>query len=515
MSMMEFLTETIAGIVILVIIGIVFIIALILSMWKKVPQDRAAVVTGLRKRIITGGGGLVIPVFERIDYISLENMQLTVRVDGAMTSQGVPIRTEGIANIKVKNEDSCIFAAIEQFNVGGEQRTVLTIKETATNMLEGKLREIVSRQTVEDLYKDREMVARDVQEVIASDLLEMGLEIKNFTIRDIEDDNGYLKALGAAKIAEVKKDAEIATANAQKEAKIQTSIAMREGEAARLKAETEIAAAQKNKAVQEAEYRREQDQSKAIADASYSIQQNITLKDVTSAEMDAEVLRQQRLKEVEAEKVQIEIAKELKNIELAQRKAERKKAELRETVVEPALADKEKEIADAEAEKYRKIADAEANAEAKRKEGIASAEVIKQTGMAEAEAIRLKGLAEAEAMEKKAEAYAKYNNAAMANMMIEVLPAIAEKVAQPLSQIEKVVVLEGGNGEGKSGVSSIAGNVTSVMTGLFESVKEMTGVDLKEVVKGQTYDAKVNRNIHLTATKDAKEAIETVAEPEE
>ena len=238
MSMMEFLTETIAGIVILVIIGIVFIIALILSMWKKVPQDRAAVVTGLRKRIITGGGGLVIPVFERIDYISLENMQLTVRVDGAMTSQGVPIRTEGIANIKVKNEDSCIFAAIEQFNVGGEQRTVLTIKETATNMLEGKLREIVSRQTVEDLYKDREMVARDVQEVIASDLLEMGLEIKNFTIRDIEDDNGYLKALGAAKIAEVKKDAEIATANAQKEAKIQTSIAMREGEAARLKAET-------------------------------------------------------------------------------------------------------------------------------------------------------------------------------------------------------------------------------------------------------------------------------------
>ena len=96
------------------------------------------------------------------------------------------------------------------------------------------------------------------------------------------------------------------------------------------------------------------------------------------------------------------------------------------------------------------------------------------------------------------------------------MPAIAEKVAQPLSQIEKVVVLEGGNGEGKSGVSSIAGNVTSVMTGLFESVKEMTGVDLKEVVKGQTYDArKVNRNIHLTATKDAKEAIETVAEPEE
>lgn len=127
----------------------------------------------------------------------------------------------------------------------------------------------------------------------------------------------------------------------------------------------------------------------------------------------------------------------------------------------------------------------------------------------------MKGLAEAEAMEKKAEAYAKYNNAAMANMMIEVLPAIAEKVAQPLSQIEKVVVLEGGNGDGKSGVSGIAGNVTSVMTGLFESVKEMTGVDLKEVVKGQTYDAKVNRNIHLTATKDAKEAIETVAEPEE
>lgn len=146
MSMMEFLTETIAGIVILVIIGIVFIIAAgfihVEKKYRRTEQQWSPVCV---KRIITGGGGLVIPVFERIDYISLENMQLTVRVDGAMTSQGVPIRTEGIANIKVKNEDSCIFAAIEQFNVGGEQRTVLTIKETATNMLEGKLREIVSR----------------------------------------------------------------------------------------------------------------------------------------------------------------------------------------------------------------------------------------------------------------------------------------------------------------------------------------------------------------------------------
>ena len=252
---MEIFTQTPVIVAGLIILGILLIMIVIFSLWKKVPQDKAAVITGLKKRVITGGGGMVIPILERIDYISLENMQLEVRTEDAMTSQGVPIRIVSYANIKVKNEHDCILAAIEQFNVNNEGKTVGIIKETATNMLEGKLREIISTMTVEAIYKDREAFASQVQTVIATDLLEMGLEIKNLNIRDIKDDNGYLDALGAGRIAEVKKEAEIATANAIKETQISVSESKKLGEAAKLKAETEIAEAQKKKDVQQSEYR--------------------------------------------------------------------------------------------------------------------------------------------------------------------------------------------------------------------------------------------------------------------
>jgi flotillin len=499
---------------VIVIIGILIILLVILSMWKKVPQDKAAVITGLKKRIITGGGGIVIPILERADYISLENIQLEIQTQDTMTSQGVPISIISYANIKVKNEETHIYTAVEQFNVNNESKTIGIIKETATNMLEGKLREIVSRMTVEDLYQDREKLGSQVQEVIATDLLEMGLEIKNFAIRDISDANGYLEALGAGRIAQVKKDADIAKAEAEKESRIQVAEAKKLGSQAELKAQTEIAKAQKEKAVQEQEYRMEQETAKAKADAAYTIQQNITLKAVTDSQMNAEVLKQQRLKDVEAEIVQIEITKEQKGIELAEKQAERAKRRLQADVIEPALAKREQEKAEADAEKYRKIAEAEAEAEANLKKGQSDAEIIRRKGEAEAEAIRIRGLAEAEAMEKKAEAYSKYNDAAMANMLIEVLPNIAEKVAAPLSQIEKIVVLDGGDSE-HSGVGKVAGNVASVMTSVFETVEQMTGFDFKDVLKAQTYDAKVNKNIQISADSAAKEVLNNATESDE
>lgn len=502
--MLDFFSGTV-GTVVLIIAGLLIVFILIMSMWKKVPQNLAAVVTGMKRRVITGGGGLVLPFLERIDYLSLGNITLEVVTEESISSQGVPVGVQSTAVIKVKNEHASILAAAEQFPGRNPAEIEDGIKAQAKNVLEGKLREIVSKKTVEELYRDRESFASDVQDVISTELQEMGLEIKSFTIKDINDRNGYIDALGVKQISEKKKEAAIAKAEADRDQMIKTSLAKREGEAARLEAETKIAEAEKLKTVQQAEYRREQDKAKAIADASYSIQQNITQKEVTSAEMDAEVLRQQRLKDVEAERVQIEIVKEQKNIELEQKRAERAKNALQADVVEPALAEKAKQQAMADAERYKQIAEAEALAEARRKQGEAEAEVIKKTGEAEADAIRQKGIAEAEAMEKKAEAYKKYNNAAMANMMIDVLPAIAEKVAQPLSQIDKVVVLEGGSGDGASGVTNVAGNVTSIMAGLFESVKEMTGVDLKEVVRAQTYDAKVNKNIHVTGLEKPSE----------
>lgn len=512
---------------ILIIAGILIIIMVILSMWKKVPQDKAAVVTGLRKRIITGGGGLVIPVFERIDYISLGNIQIDVSTDESMSSQGVPLAVVGTAVIKVKNEQNSIFNAIEQFTGKNENQIEESIRNTATNVLEGKLREIVSTMTVEEIYRDRETFSSKVQEVVGTELMEMGLEVKVFTIKDINDSNGYIQALGVKQIVEKKKDAEIAKAEAGRETQIETSKAKRAGEQARLFAETEIAEAAKKKAVQEAAYMQEQQAAKAKADAAYEIQKNITFKEVITAEMDAELLKQERQKDIEAAQVQIAITKEQKNIELAQKQAERKKESLRAEVVEPAIADKEKQQTIADAEKYRKIAEAEAAAEAQKKfaeaeaeakrmraiaeaeaikaTGTAEADVIRQKGMADAEAIKAKGIAEAEAMEKKAEAYQKYTGAAVAEMLINVLPDVAGKIAQPLSQIEKIVIMDGGNGG--NGVNNVASNVTGVMTQVFESMKEVTGIDLNDIVRAKGYEAQVTRNINVNTSSEAAELI--------
>lgn len=515
------------------VVGILIILLVILSMWKKVPQDKAAVVTGLHKRIITGGGGIVIPVFERIDYISLGNIQMDVITEESMSSQGVPIGVVGTAVIKVKNEQGSIFNAIEQFTGRNEKEIETAIRNTATNVLEGKLREIVSNMTVEEIYRDRETFSARVQEVVGTELMEMGLEVKVFTIKDINDSNGYIQALGVKQIAEKKKDAEIAKAEADRETQIETSKARRAGEQARLQAESEISEAAKLKLVKEASYMQEQQAAKAKADAAYEIQKNITQKEIVSAEMDAELLRQERQKDIEAAQVQIEIAKEQKNIELAQKQAERKKESLRAEVLEPAVADKEKQQTQADAEKYRKIAEAEAQAEAQKKfaqaeaearklkaiaeaeairsTGQAEAEVISRKGQAEADSIRARGIAEAEAMEKKAEAYQKYTGAAVAEMLIDVLPDVAGKIAQPLSQIEKIIIMDGQGGG--NGVSNVAGNVTGVMTQVFESMKEVTGIDLSDIVKAKGYDAQVTRNINVNTGGNKNldgEAVDTI-----
>ncbi len=495
-----------------VVVGIILILSVILSMWKKVPQDKAAVVTGLRKKVITGGGGLVIPVLERIDYISLGNIQLDVRTEESMSSQGVPIGVVGTAVIKVKNEQGSIFKAIEQFTGRNEQQIEAGIRETSMNVLEGKLREIVSTMTVEEIYRDRETFSSKVQEVVGTELAEMGLEVKVFTIKDINDRNGYIEALGVKQIVEKKKDAEIAKAEAAREAQIETSKAKRAGEEARLVAESEISEAAKKKNVREAEYRLEQETSKARADAAYEIQRNITLKEVTASEMDAELLKQERQKDIEAAQVQIQIIKEQKAIELAQKQAERTKESLRAQVVEPAQAEKEKQIAEAQARAESKKAEAaaeaeavaikaKAEAEAIRLNGLAEAEAIRAKALAEAEGIKARGLAEAEAMEKKAEAYKKYTGAAVAEMLINVLPEVAEQIAKPLSAIDKVTVIDSGSGD--SGVSSIGGYVPAVMAKTMEAMKETTGIDLSEIIKADTYDAKVNKNITVTGLENA------------
>ena len=455
-------------VIIVVVVGVLFLLVIAtLALWKKVPQDKAMVVTGLRKRVISGGGGLVVPIFERTDRISLENKKIEVRIAGALTEQGVGINADGVAVIKVKSDKESILAAIEQFNTGNEAHTIEVIAGITKDVLEGKLREIISKMTVEEIYKDREKFASEVQGVAAMDLAEMGLEIKAFTIRDISDDNGYLQALGRKRISEVKRDAMIAEAEAGKETKIRTSEANRQGESARLVAETQIAEAAKEKDLKVQSYRREQEVAKAVADLAYEIESNKVKKEVTETQM------------------QVEITKMHKEIELAEQEALRKERELEATVVKQTNAEKYKIEKNAEAQKYREIQDATARSEAIRLEGTARADAKRMEGLAEAAFIREKGVAEAEAMMKKAEAFKQYNDAAITQMVIEKLPDMARAVAEPLSKTEKIVIIDQGgkSGEG-SGASKVSGYVTDIITTLPQTVEALTGIDIWEKIKG-------------------------------
>lgn len=497
-----------------VIVGIVVLLGCVMHMWKKVPQDKAMVVTGLRKRVITGHGGLVIPGIERCDTISLSNIQMEIKTEnGILSKMGVPVNIVAAVIIKVKNDETSILSAIEQFSGRNPDEVTKSIKAAVNSSLEGKLREIVSKMTVEEINEDREQFGSQVQDVVGGELGAMGLEIKIFTIKEITDENGYMDALGAKSIAEKLKEASIAKAEAEKEREQSVSQSKRDAREAVLKSETEIAEKEKDKAVRLSEQKIESEAARAKADAAYKIQQNLTEKDVAEAELSVEIFKQEKLQEVEKAKVQVQIEQERKNSELAQVKAERNKQQLRADVIEPALADKEKKKAEAEAEKYKQIQKAEADAESKKKQaeadaeqikltGEAEAETIRMKGTAEAEAIRLRGIAEAEAMEKKAEAYKQYNDAAVTNMLIDVLPKVAEKIAAPLSRVDKVMVFDGGSGKG--GVSSIPGSVTASMVQVMEGVKEFTGLDIADMIKSRKTGGTGSN------ASDAEDAVQTV-----
>ena len=464
-----------------IIVGVIILLVLgLLSMWKRVPQDKALVVTGLKKRVITGGGGFVMPLLERTDKISLENMEIEIKIDGALTGQGVGIAADGVAVVKVKSDTDSILSAAEQFNTSnGMEHTLQVIVHTTKNVLEGKLREIVSKMTVEEIYKDREKFASHVQEVAALDLAQMGLELKVLTIKDISDKNGYLEALGKPRIAIVKRDALIAEAEAAKETKIKTSEAVRQGEAGRILAETQIAESTKQKELKIQEYRKEQEQAKAISDLAYEIESNKVKKEVTETQIQIEITKKLKERELTDAELQVEITRKEKEIELAEKESIRKERELEATVKRQAEADKYKQVQTADAVKYKEIADAEARARSIELEGKAKADALKLQGMAEVDIIREKGKAEAEAMMKKAEAYKQYNDAAMTQMVIEKLPEIARAISEPLSKTEKIVIVDSGTGEGK-GAAKVTGYVNDIMAQLPETVEALTGIKMMD-----------------------------------
>ncbi|PTM53319.1 flotillin family protein [Desmospora activa] len=463
--------------IILMTVGAFFVLAICFwARYKTVGADEALVVTGSllgrknvlsddsgkKMKIIRGGGAFILPIFQRAERLSLLSHKLTVSTPEVYTEQGVPVMADGVAIIKIGGSLEDVATAGEQF-MG---KAVDVLKDEAEEVLEGHLRAILGTMTVEEIYKNRERFAQEVQSVAAKDLKKMGLQIVSFTIKDVRDNNGYLEALGRPRIAAVRRDADIAEANANRDTEIQTAKAREEGTKATLISETNIAEANKDKELRVAQFKIEQDMKKAEADQAYQLQENRYKQQVVDEEMKIELVRKQ------------------KAIELEEKEILRREKQYDAEVRKKADADRYSQEQAAEASRFEREAQARAEAEAIRTKGIADAESHKAQGQAQADVIRSKGLAEAEAKEKLAEAFERYGQAAILDLIAKMLPELAAKVAEPMNRIDKITVVD--SGQGGDGAAKVSNYVTRLMAQAPEMVSQVSGLDINALMKQAT-----------------------------
>lgn len=485
-----FPVRLIAAVIIVVLIILLFCVG-----YVKAPPDMAFIISGIKKKskIVIGKASIRIPFFERLDKLNLRLIPIDVKTSNAVpTADYININVDATVNVKISNNPDKLRLAAENFL----NKNTEYIAGVAREVLEGNVREIVGKMKLEEMVSDRQKFATLVKENAEPDLAAMGLDIISFNVQNFVDGNEVIENLGIDNIVKIKKAAAIARAESERDIKVAQSDADRQANDAAVASQTEIAKKQNELAIKKSELQQEADTKKAIADAAYEIQKEEQRKTIEIATANADIAKQER--EIELKQKEVAVKEQALEAEVKkQAEADKYAAQQR---AEASLYEKQKEAEAKQFEAQREAEARKAQAEAERYAKEQEAAGIRAVGEAEATAIQAKGLAEAEAMEKKAEAYAKYNKAAVAEMMIKVLPEVAGKIAEPLSQIDKITII--GGGEGSNGVEQVAGNVPVVMSKLFESMKEATGIDLAEIVKADTYDAKVNRNVNVTGIDD-------------
>ena len=456
------------------VVVIFLLLVVVIKRYQKVGPNEAMIISGAFTKgvpkVVSGGGAFVWPGVQKAEILSLEVITIDVRTPEVYTEKGVPIIVDGIAQIKVHATDQSIRTAAEQFLGRGRNEIMNVAKQT----LEGHLRAILGQMEVEDIYKNRDMFAQKVQETSATDFAKMGLDIVSFTLRDIKDNEGYLDALGKPRLAQVKRDAVVAQAEADRDSIIKSAQAKKAGETERFRQETEIAAANRDYNVSLAEYQAMVNEQKAKADLAYELSQF------------------QKSQEVKKEEIQVDVIEKEQQIIVQEKEILRKEKELDATVNKPADARRYAVQVQADSEKYKIEAEAAGRAAANKAQGFAEAEVIKVTGDAEAAATKARGLARAEviqaqgeaeaaAMAKKADSWKQYNAAAITQMFVEVLPELAKNIAEPLTKMDKMVVINTGGDGG--GISKITGDITNIIAQLPPVVEALSGVNLSEMVK--------------------------------
>ena len=445
--------------------ALVLVMVVFARLYRKAGPHEALVVYGFRgTRVVKGHGTVILPMIENCRELSLELMSFDVAPEQDLyTRQGVAVTVEAVAQIKVKSDPESILTASEQFltKLPSDREALIRL------VMEGHLRGIIGQLTVEEIVKQPEMVADRMRSTCADDMSKMGLEVISFTIKEVRDKNEYITNMGRPDIARIKRDADVAAAEADRDTAIRRALATREAAVAKAQADQERVAAetasmarqaeaQRDLEVKKAEYAEMVKRQQAQADKAYEIQAN--------------VMQQQ----VIAESVKVQQVEKERQVKVQEAEILRREKELIATVLKQAEVERQRIQTIAEAEKARMIAEADGRASA-----------IRAQGEAEAEIIFKKGEAEAKAMNVKAEAYQEYNQAAVADKLITSLPEVVKALASPLANVDRITVVSTGNGD-SAGLHKITGDIAQMaaqVPALFEALSGMQMSDLLKKVR--------------------------------
>ena len=511
-----------------IVLIIVVFLAIITTGYVKAPPDTAFIITGAgRKKILIGNAGICIPIINRLDRLLLRQVSVDIKTNGYIpTKDFIGVDIDAIAKVAVMTDKEMVkvpdpageYTYPEGDAHEGEHyrlvsgidlamKNFLNMKEeeivkALTDSLQGNMREIIGTMELRIISSDRKAFGDQVQEKAQSDMNNLGIKIISCNIQKVVDENGLINALGQDNMSKIQKEAAIAKAEADRDVAIKQAETSREANDARVSASLEIEKKNNELALRKADLKKIEDTKRAEADAAYNIQKQVQMKQVNTETVNAQIAQAEREADLRERQVAIkerELDANIRKQAEAEKYATEQKAEAelakRQREAEAALFEQEKQAAarkeKAEADKY----SAEQEAAGIKAKYDAEAAGIEAKGLAEAEAIKAKGLAEAEAMEKRAEAYKKYNNAAIIEMMIKIMPEMAGEIAKPLSQIDSINIY--GTGDGNGTASQISGNMPIVMKQVFDTMSQATGVDFTEIMKANTYDAKVTKNVNL------------------
>lgn len=487
------------------VIGIVILIVCFVTMYVQAPPSVAYILSGWGKqsKILIGTGGIKIPFIQRLDKLFLGQVTVDIRND----SKGKPIQTKDYIDVDV---DAVCKIQVDPEGIALASKNFLNMNPTdiarqVQDSLEGNMREVVGAMNLDELVQNRDKFSDEIEKKAQVNMKDLGLKIISCNIQTISDKQGLIQGLGADNTYKIRKDAAITKANAERDIEIAEQEAKKAANDVRVKTETEIAERNNELKIRQAELQIVSDAKKADADAAYEIQKQEQQKTINTKTVDAQIEQTKREQVLSSERIKIK-QNELTAEVNANADADKYKIQInaeatleqqkREAEAKAYLAEQEAKAIKAKADADRYLAEQEA-AGIKAK-GLATADATAANLKAEAEGIKAKALAEAEGMEKKAEAYERYGQVAVIDMLSKmsekILPEVAKNVAEPMAKIGNVTVY-GTNGSEVAGMSS---NVPAVMKQTFDVVKDITGVDMSDIMRSQTINAKTDKNINLS-----------------